>query len=285
MVLGGIPHYLSKIKPGLSANQIIEDLAFKKNSFLMQEFKNLYATLFSSNEGHIELARLIAQHRYGIGQEELAHKAAHISSGGSFVRKIEDLEETGFITRFKPFLAQKKGIYLKMVDEYSLFYFDWIEPIKSTLLEMGMRKGYWAGKLLSPAWHSWAGYAFEAVCYKHIPQISMALKLEPTAIPHTWRSVPPKGSNEDGAQIDLLFDRDDAAITLCEIKYTDQAFSIDKQYAEKLIIKIGVFKTKTKTKKDIFLAFVSASGLKKTMYSEAMVSGIVDADDLFKKTE
>ena len=285
MVLGGIPHYLSKIKPGHTSQQTIEELAFKKNSFLLQEFNNLYATLFSTDTGHIELARIIAQHHYGIGQEELAQKALHISSGGSFVRWLEDLEEAGFIQRFKPFLARKKGIYYKMIDEYSLFYFDWIEPLKETLLGKGMRKGYWETKLHTPAWYSWTGYSFESVCYKHIPQISIALKLSPSAVPYAWRFAPTKSSSENGAQIDLLFDRDDGAITVCEIKYTDQPFAIDKQYAEKLTNKIGVFKAKTKTKKDIFLAFVSASGLKKTMYSEAMVSGIVDADDLFSKAD
>lgn len=286
MVLGGIPHYLAKVKPGLSLAQIVDTLAFGKNSFLMQEFSNLYATLFDTGDGHIELARIIAQHHYGIGQEELARQAPTISSGGSFVRWLKDLEEAGFIQRFKPYLSSKKGIYFKMIDEYSLFYFTWIEPINSSLLARGMRKGYWEGKIHTPEWNSWTGYAFESACYKHIPQISTALTLSPTAVPYSWRYVPIRKTKDSGAQIDLLFDRQDDAITLCEIKYTDKPFVIDKAYAGALTQRIDIFTTKTKTQKALFFAFVSASGLKKTLYSEAIVNGgVVTADDLCKKVD
>jgi len=283
MILGGIPYYLSQIEPGLSANQVIEKLAFNKDSFLLKEFKNLYATLFGTAGKHVELAKVISSHRYGIGQEELSSKVKDFPSGGRSVGWLEDLEQTGFIIRFKPFSRSKKGVYYKIIDEYSLFYFYWIETIKESLLERGMRKGYWESIQNSSAWHSWAGYAFEAICYKHIQQVSKALNISPTAVPYTWRHVSAKGSNDQGAQIDLLFDRDDDSITICEIKYTDKPFAIDKQYAEKLKQKIDVFKKITGTKKQIFLAMISANGIKKTMYSEEMVDGIVTLDDLFKE--
>jgi hypothetical protein len=282
MVLGGIPHYLDQIKAGLSASQTIERLAFSKDSFLMAEFDNLYATLFGAGDGHTELARIIAQHHCGIGQEELAHAAEHISSGLGLISRLDDLVEADFIERFKPYHHKKKGIYYKMVDEYSLFYFHWIEPIRDTLLQKGMTPGYWEGIQSSQSWHTWAGYAFESLCHKHIPQIGTALKLKPAAIPNTWKFVPAKGSSGKGAQIDLLFDRDDGAITICEIKYTETPFVIDKSYAACLLNKIEVFKQKTGTKKEIFIAFVSASGLKENLYSEDMVSQSVGLDDLFK---
>jgi AAA+ ATPase superfamily predicted ATPase len=285
MILGGIPYYLSQIEPGFSANQIIEKLAFNKNSFLLKEFTNLYATLFNTPDIHIELARVIANHRYGMGQENLVRKIKDISSGGRAITWLEDLEQAGFILRFKPFEHSKKGIYYKMIDEYSLFYFYWIESLKGSLLEKGMRKGYWESIQQSPAWSSWIGYAFEAICYKHIPQISKALNIGPTAIPSTWRYTPLKGSKSPGAQIDLLFDRNDDSITICEIKYTDEPFLIDKQYAEKLTKKIDVFKKITGTNKQIFLAIISANGVKKNIYSEEMVDGVVTLDDLFKSED
>lgn len=283
MVLGGIPFYLSQAEPGFSASQIIEKLAFRRNGFLFKEFSNLYATLFDLSESHTELMRSIANFRYGIGQEELTHTIQSLSSGGRVTALLEDLEQADFVVRFKPFSHSKKGIYYRAIDEYSLFYFRWIEPIRASLLERGMSKGYWEKMQNSPAWYSWTGYAFEAVCYKHIPQISKALKLSPAAIPYVWRYVPRKGSKEEGAQIDLLFDRPDGVITVCEIKYTDQPFIIDKSYAEKLKQKMNVFKRVTKTKKQIFLAIISASGLKRTIYSEDMVTGLVTLDDLFNE--
>ncbi len=283
MVLGGIPFYLLQVKPGLSAKQNIEALAFGENSFLMTEFENLYATLFEIGGGHRELARLISQHRYGIALSEIADKAVRYSRGGRITSWLADLEQAGFISRFTPYGSKRKGVFFKMEDEYSLFYFYWIEPIRATLLGKGMRKGYWEQILKGPAWRSWAGYAFEALCVKHISQISESLGLSPSAIPATWRYVPKKGVLGDGAQIDLLFDRDDNAITVCEIKYSKDPFVLDKSYMQKLNRQIDVFKKRTKTKKNIFIAFVSAQGLKKTLYAEEFVHNIVELSELFKK--
>ena len=41
MAIGGIPFYLKQIKKGLSATEVIEDLAFSKDSFLLGEFDNV----------------------------------------------------------------------------------------------------------------------------------------------------------------------------------------------------------------------------------------------------
>ena len=80
-----------------------------------------------------------------------------------------------------------------------------------------------------------------------------------------------------------MFDRPDDAITICEIKNTDKPFTIDKEYAKRLEIKLKVFQIQTQTKKQIFLAFISASGIKKTLYSEELLSHVVTLDDLFKE--
>lgn len=287
MAIGGIPFYLSKVKPGLSATQNIEQLAFKKNSFLLQEFNNLYSTLFNSGEAHIELARIITESAYGVGQEELVRKTSKLSSGGRIISYLDDLEQAGIIIRITPFGHKKRGIYYKMVDEYSLFYFRWIEPIKKSLLHQGIKKGYWQRMQSSPSWYSWAGYTFESVCLKHHLQISETLNLSPTAIPYSWRFVPAMGSKDKGAQIDLLFDRDDNAITICEIKYTQNPFVFDKSYAQKINQKIEIFQKRTGTSKNIFMAFVSAAGLKKSLYFDefAADNSIVVLKDLFKKVD
>ncbi|MDF3054769.1 MAG: hypothetical protein K0Q74_676 [Gammaproteobacteria bacterium] len=282
MVTGGIPYYLSRIDPGLSATQAIEALAFTKSSFLLNEFDNLYSSLFDDSEIYIEIVRAIAKKKYGLGQEELFNQIENLSKGGTVIEKLKELEDAGFLISFKPYGHKKKGIYYRVIDEYSLFYFDWIEPIKKTLLSKSLQKGYWQKIQKTANWHNWAGYAFEAICYKHLVQISKALSLSPTAIPNAWRHSPVKNSGERGAQIDLLFDRDDDAITIGEIKYTEQPFVIDKQYAETLKQKIEIFSKITRVRKQIFLAMISANGLKDTVYSEEMVSGVVTLEDLFK---
>lgn len=280
--IGGIPHYLEQVDKGSTAVRIIEKIAFTKNSFLLREFDNLYATLFGDAAIYIELVRKIASHRYGLEQEELANKIKTISSGGTLSDKLKTLEDAGIIASFKPYANQKKGVYYKVIDEYTNFYFHWIEPIKDTLLHKGLRQGYWDKIQISPSWYTWAGYAFEAICYKHLAQIGAALGLSPTAIPGTWKYTPKKNSQERGAQIDLLFDCDDNSIMICEIKYKTLPFKIDKVEATNLLNKLAVFKEKTKTKKQLLLAIVSANGISKSIYSEDLAVQAVALDDLFK---
>ena len=279
-VLGGIPFYLTKLTPGLSAIQMIEELAFGTNSFLLREFDNLYATLFGDNGEHIALARVIASHKHGISKENVI-KQLKLTSGGTTTKWLNELEQAGFILKFQSFNATRKSIYYKMIDEYSLFYFRWIEPIKKSLLTNGMRKGYWESLQTTPAWHTWSGYAFELICYKHIPQISKALGLSPSAVPYSWRYTPIKNSEEQGAEIDLLFDRQDDSMTLCEIKYTNKPFIITKEYAKNLINKKNTFAKQTRTKKQLFLALISANGMQHNLYSDDLIDNDVDLKALF----
>jgi len=283
MVTGGIPYYLLNLKTGFSSTQLIEQLAFQHNSLLLKEFDNLFASLFNNADDYVDLLRVIAKNRYGITQKELIKGSRKISRGGGAVRKLIELEEAGFIISFTPHLHYKRGIYYRLIDEYTLFYFDWIEPVRNTLQKESLEAGYWSVKQNSPKWHSWAGYAFEAICYKHLRLIRKKLNISPASISNGWRHVPTAKSKERGAQIDLLFDRDDDTITLCEIKYTHEPFIIDKEFAENLKRKIDVFKKKTRTKKQLFLAMISANDIKKTIYSEEMITGVVVLEDFFRK--
>jgi hypothetical protein len=281
MATGGVPYYLMNVKKGLSATQLIELLAFQQQSLFFKEFDNLFSSLFTDSETYIELLRIIAKNRYGIDQKDLIKKSKTFSRGGGVVRKLTELEEAGFIISFTPYLHKKRGVYYRLIDEYTLFYLKWIEPVRNTIQKQSLETGYWARQQKSAGWHSWAGYAFESICYKHLSPIRKKLNINPTAIANAWRYAPTAKSKEDGAQIDLLFDREDDTITLCEIKYTDESFNIDKAYAANLKRKIDVFKEKTRTKKQIFFNMVSANNIKKTIYSEDMINGVVTLEDLF----
>ncbi len=281
MCMGGIPYYLSKVEKGYSVTQIIENLAFKRKGFLLQEFDNLFASLFKDAEVYVDLVKKIALHRYGIGKRQLLEAMGKPLIGKGGLEKLHALKVTGFIADFKPLFHKEKGIYYKVIDFYCLFYFYWISPIKDTLLEKSLLKGYWDKLKKQASWHSWAGLAFEAVCYDHLPQISQALDLSPTAVPSAWRYAPRKGRNEKGAQIDLLFDRDDDAITICEIKYCDEPFVLTKEYSLKLKQKLDVFKKITKTTKQLFVAIITTYGLKNNKHSEELITNVVTLDDLF----
>ncbi len=283
MVIGGVPYYLSRLNKGKSASEYIDELCFQKSGLLFGEFENLFKSLFHESETYLKLCRVIAKYRYGIGQAQLL-KESQVSPGGRTVQRLKELEDAGFIMSFIPYGHKEKGITYKIIDEYTLFYFHWIEPNLSALRKKDRVSGYWHSKSKTPSWKSWGGYAFEAVCYKHLPLIRKALNMDPGAEAGTWKYVPKrKQMEENGAQIDLLFDRPDGVITVCEIKYTEHPFVIDKAYAKSLLNKVTVYQKHTHTKKQIFLAMITSGGLKRTLYSEEHITQHVSLEDLFKE--
>ncbi len=284
MVTGGVPYYLNKIEPGLSASQLIEKLAFRPKAFLLDEFDNLFSSLFDDSGVYIEILKAIAVNRSGIGQEKLFKQLSKTAKGNTGLARLKALEDAGFILSFTPHFHKKRGVYYRVIDEYTLFYLNWIEPLKDTKMQIALERGYWKTVVQTPKWFSWAGYAFEAVCYKHLNQIRRALDLSPTSIPNSWRYTPEKtdGGVLSGAQIDLLFDRQDSSITVCEIKYSNKPFVIDNQYKKVLENKLKVFKNRTRTKKEIFVAMIASMGIKENAYSQGFISKTVALDDLFQ---
>lgn len=279
MALGGIPYYLNYVEPGLTAEANIQNICFGKKAPLYDEFNKLFQSLFKHAASYIEIVKLIASKRQGLSRSELDSLAKLSSTGGSLSDRLQELCDTGFIEAYTPW-EKIKGEYYKLIDEFCLFHLYWIEPSKAKKVT----SDYWSNIAERPSFYSWSGYAFEAVCYKHIEQIIDALNIRSAITVSSWRFVPRKVQVQ-GAQIDLLIDRTDNAITLCEIKYTKEPFSIDKEYANKIRQKITVFEQHTGVKKQLFFAMISAYGLKKTVYSEDMISGLVTLKDLFKEKE
>ena len=280
MTIGGIPFYLKEIKKGKSSAQIIDHLCFKKSGLLHSEFQNLFKALFDHADLNLEIVKTIAKNGNAISRNDLI-KALGKASGGRINARLEELAASSFIQCFIPYGNKKRDRFYRIVDEYTLFYIKWIEP----LLQSGIyveSENYWKKVHATPGRLSWAGHAFENVCFKHLPQITKALDLNNTPFTAgSWRYLPRKGSKNKGAQIDLLFDRGDGAITICEIKYSDAQFTIDRAYGKNLTKKFDVFEEQTKTKKELFLAMITTKGVKKNMWHEDLVDMEVTLSDLF----
>lgn len=284
MVMGGVPFYLKNIKKRYSIEQNVDNLFFQPNGMFFDEFDEVFSSLFENSDQFKEIVTLIASHKDGVPRSFIDEKTKLTSGGGSLTKRLENLEYAGFISSFTPFNHKKIGIFYRISDEFCYFYLKWIQPIKNQLKQGNIKK-YWKNIVKTPEYFGWQGYVFENICYKHIPQIKKALDIDESSLASPWRYVPKKGSNEQGAQIDLLFDRLDGAITLCEIKYTEQPFKIDKQYAQRLNNKSEIFKKITRTNKQIFTAIISANGLAETLYSEEFINKTVILEDLFQKNE
>lgn len=281
LCIGGVPFYLSLVDKKLSAIQNINQLCFQKNAPLFNEFTNLFSSLFDQAEAHEQLIRLIGVKRQGLNRSEI-EKMLHYK-GGRLTKRLKELEEAGFIISFTPF-GKERGTYYKLIDEYTLFYLTWIAPHTKSQLIHVLTEKHWEQVAQTAAWKAWSGYTFEMVCYKHIHQISKALTIPAGAIATTWRYLPTKSrKNEEGAQIDLLFNRPDGIVQICEIKYCASPYKLDKEYAKALVKKVEIYQKITKTKKQIFVSMITSYYLQKTMYSEDLIASEVILEDLFEE--
>lgn len=273
MVMGGIPAYLNGIEKGKSAAQNIERICFSKDGMLAGEFDNLYASLFNTPEKHIQVIKALAKKNKGLTRLELL-KSAKLSTGGGTTTVLNELSESGFIEKVYPFDKTERDILYHLTDEYSLFYFKFMHNQK------GNEKGQWLTRQASSSYVSWCGYAFENICLKHVVQIKMALQiggLQTSAA--SWLKSGTK--SEKGAQIDLLIDRADHSINICEMKFSTQAYAIDKKYAGELRNKILAFRQDTKTRKQLILTFITTYGLQDNVYREQLADQELTIEALF----
>ncbi|MGF1923961.1 MAG: AAA family ATPase [Bacteroidia bacterium] len=274
MALGGIPQYLKEIQPGDSAAQSIDRLCFTKDGLLNDEFKNLHHSLFDSAQNHIDIVRALAKKGKGMSRTEII-KACKLTSGGYATKLLEELSESGFITPYVPFGKTNKDALYKLTDEYSLFYLKFIEGSKAT------GSGTWLRFSTGVSWSSWSGSAFESICMKHISQLKRAIGIEAVyAEVSVWR-YQPKTKMEKGAQIDLLIDRNDSCINICEMKFSADAFEISKGYANELENKLTVFRSQTKTKKTLFLTMMTTFGVKNADSYPGLVQKEITMSSLF----
>ena len=282
MAIGGVPYYLKELKPGLSAKQNISKVCFSNGSLLSTEYDNLLSSLFKHSEFHAEILKILAKNIGGINKEELA-SLSNSSVGGRLTKRLDELESAGFIKKFIPYGKTVKYVYYKLIDEYTIFYLKWIVPNKNSL-DNSPENIIWEQLSLSAGYQAWSGYAFEAVCYKHVASIKKAMHLERiSARVGNWRYIQKnKGTKQRGTQIDLIFDRIDKVISLCEIKYCSADFSFDKKILQDLQHKQAVFVQENKCDKQIFWCMITSRPVKRNSYFDEIVMHNVVLDDLFK---
>ena len=270
MAFGGVAKYLTSVPTGKSSAQIINELCFSPTGALFSEFPRLYKSLFESAEKHMLIVRALAKKRYGMDQADL-FKATGLHYGGSATAVLQELEESGFIISLPTFGQQTKNKQFRLSDEYSLFYLTWIEEVKSNVLR-NFDKDYWTKICKTPRFSTWSGYAFKNICLKHLMKIKEALGLGAVTTEESrWQYHPPKKNNETSAEIDLIINRADQCINLCEIKFCNDEFEITKSYMKDLERKKEIFQKITGTKKTIFLTIITPFGVKENEHYTGLV--------------
>jgi hypothetical protein len=271
MIFGGIPFYLDLFEKGYGFAQNVDLLCFGDSALLRNEYKSLYATLFKNYENHHAVVSALSKKAMGMTREELL-QATKLSNGGRFTETLEDLELCGFIRKYSAFSKKEKGAIFQLTDAFTLFYHRYMDGRSRNT------SNFWMGGLGHGTHNAWSGYAFEQVCLAHDLQIRQALGISGVASDvAAWRSNS-KGSK---AQIDLIIDRTDQVINLCEMKYSLREFEIDKAYGERLEARIQTFAGETKTRKALHTTFVTTYGVKNNKY-KGLVQSEVTMNDLFR---
>jgi len=274
MILGGIPYYLSLLRPELSFTDNIDMLFFDQNAELWNEFEHLYRTLFKNSELYISVVEVLSRKRGGITRTEIS-KNAGISLNGNLSKVLKDLELSGFV-RHNPFYGKKKNeSRYQLCDYYSLFYFRFLKD------HSRKDQHFWRNTLDHPSHHVWAGLTFELLCMDHIAQIKQKLGISGVLTEESsWYYKGDEENGLPGAQIDLLLDRRDRVINICEIKYSVNPYLIDKETDLSLRNKAEVFRRSTRCNKTLQLTMITTFGLQQNRYSQ-MISSQVILDDLF----
>lgn len=272
MIMGGIPHYLNGVRKGESAAQAVERICFTKDGLLATEFKNLYYSLFDDPTRHLAIVKALAGNHSGLTRQELIEKIK-MTSGGTITGILDELTESGFVSHHPAYDRKSKDAVYKLADEFTHFYFKYMERSRK------IGEGSWQTISSGSSWKSWSAFAFERICLKHIPQIKKALGISGIYTEEAqWRFISKK---EQGVQIDLVLDRRDFVINLCEMKFSESKFAIDKAYASSLENKIAVFRTQTKSNKSIFITFISTFGMSDNEYARRLVQNSITMNDLF----
>jgi uncharacterized protein len=273
MAFGGIPQYLRDVRPADSASQAIERACFSRDGWLRDEHRHLYGALFGEASKHAEVIKTLAAKPNGLTRTDLLD-AIHTKTGGNATLMLEELVESGFVQRVQQFNKPAKADIFKLEDEFSHFYFRFMTDASEQ----------WQGTMETARWFTWAGFAFERICHKHIGQIKLALGIPAVQTrTSTWRHVAKPTDDLEGAQIDLLLDRRDQVINLIEMKFTKDVFILDKEYAAQLRRKRSVFASVTGTRKNLFLTMLTPFGVRENEHYLSLVQAQISIDALFEK--
>jgi len=270
MILGGIPYYLNLLKKKYSITQNIDLLFFTADALLKDEFSNLYASLFKNSDKYIQIVETLGKKNKGLTRKELID-SAKILNGGGTTRMLEELEQCGFIRKYRAFGKNSRESIYQLVDFFTLFYFDFIQNRKQNDEQL------WEHIIDNQKHRVWSGFSFELVALQHLPQIKAKLGIAGVL---TNTSVWQSKNTENGVQIDLIIDRNDRVINLCEMKYYNDNILISKEMDLDLRHKKQVFKDETKTRKAVHTTIISTYGVKPNSYS-VNIQSEVTMNDLF----
>ena len=268
MALGGIPYYLDKLQRDQTLTQNIDSFYFRNDS-IAQEFEDVYTGLFSSSERYINVVKALSRKFYGMTRSEICD-SVKIKGGGTFTKMIDNLKACGIIREYVKYGGARKVKMYQLKDFFSLFYLNFVD------LQKG--KTEWKSFLRTDRYQIWAGHAFELLCSDHLAQLQEALRIKNVGFDYCWSGV---DSNGKGAQIDLVIPApNERTDYVCELKFSENSYSITDKYAEELRDKLAVFRMSKnhKPSHSVLLVMVTSMGLKNSANNGAISASVTLAD-------
>lgn len=267
MIFGGIPYYIEQFDRRLGLAENVNELLFEESGNLYYEHEALLGSLFKNYKKHADILSVMQKNKSGTTRVDLSADK-RIGDGEPLTKALRELEQCGFIRKYQNFTQKKQGAYYQIVDPFILFSFRFLKEKKHN---------NWLSYVNTPSYFAWIGNAFETVCLIHTSQIKKELGISGIeSNEYAWRS----STSSPGAQIDLIIDRKDGVINLCEAKYTGGKFTIDKKYAESLQNKMNAFINETHCKSAVHITLISASGINHNEHA-GVVQRVIDGDALF----
>ena len=270
MIFGGIPYYMDFFKPKYSMAQNVDEIFFKENAPLRNEYANVFRSLFKNADNHVRVVEAISERNYGKTREDIID-ATGLTVGGGLSKVLSELIISGFIREYQAYGKKKRDRLYQLIDPFTMF------NLRFSSKRNAFSNDFWMRFCATPGHAAWAGYAFEILCLMHIPQIRKALGISGVLTEiYSWRSK----LHDPGAQIDLVIERGDQVVNLCEMKYASSEYLIDKAYDLILRNKRAAFIAETHTRKAAQITMITTYGLRKNAY-QAGIPCEVNLDELF----
>ena len=274
MIMGGVPYYWSFLEKGLSLPQNIDRIFFADNALLDNEFEYIYSSLFHNPEPYIKIISALGKKKAGMTREEIV-KASKLPESGNLSKKLEELENCGFIRRYNSYGKKQKDSLYQLIDNFTLFYFKFLEKKPTD-------EHFWTNNQLSQAVKTWCGLAFERVCLEHVSEIKNALGISGVSTnAYSWSCKKDNEKGLEGLQIDLIIERRDQIIDLCEMKYSTKPFKVTLKVDTDIHRKTWDFINATGTHFAVHPIILTPYGITDDSY-RGQIQAVITADDLFK---
>ena len=268
MVLGGIPYYFSLMNSSDSVAQNIDRLFFSPTGELRYEMTNLFRSLFRHSESYVSIVEALSKKSKGLTRSELL-EVTKLNNNARFTKMLDELEYCRFIRKYQDYGNKSRQTTYQLIDSFVHFYYSIIakNPYQD--------EHFWSHSILSPAYHAWSGLAYEILCLNHIRQIKSAWGISGIQLQvNSWGARKDLVDVKNVTQIDLLIDRADNCINVCEIKFAMDKYIISKAYEETLRNKLYLFSQNIGKRKTLRLTMITTYGVLQNQHSHILQNEI-----------